>query len=51
MMACPADAITENGFDFEKCYDQIKKFAAENNYNLQICGLCVKACADIKRPS
>ncbi len=49
MMACPADAITENGYDFDKCYTQIKQFAHEKNYNLLICGLCVKACADVRR--
>jgi len=49
MLSCPADAISENGFDFFKCYDQIKKFANENNYNLHICGLCVRACADARR--
>jgi epoxyqueuosine reductase len=46
MMACPADAITENGFDFQKCYTKIREFSKQNNYNLLICGLCVKACAD-----
>ena len=48
MMACPADAISENGFDFDKCYAQIKEFSKRNNYNLHICGLCVKACADAR---
>ena len=49
MIACPADAITENGFEFEKCYTQIKEFSRHNNYNLYICGLCVKACTDARR--
>jgi len=51
MITCPADAITEQGFDFEKCYAQIKRFAKENNYNLHICGLCVSACADVHKRS
>ena len=47
-MACPAEAISENGFDFDKCYAQIRAFAKQNNYNLYICGLCVKACANAR---
>jgi epoxyqueuosine reductase len=46
--ACPAEAISENNFDFDKCYEQVKKFARENNYNLHICGLCVKACTNAR---
>ena len=48
MAACPADAISETGYDFEKCYAKIKQFSHENNYNLMICGLCVKACTDAR---
>ncbi len=48
IMACPAEAIGENNFDFDKCYEQVKKFAGENNYNLHICGLCVKACTNAR---
>jgi epoxyqueuosine reductase QueG len=44
MVACPADAIDTEKFDFDKCYAQIREFARYNNYNLHICGLCVKAC-------
>jgi len=49
MVACPAEAITDDYFDFDKCYEQVRKFSKENNYNLYICGLCVRACADAKR--
>jgi len=49
MIACPAEAINDNGFEFDKCYEQIKKFARDKNYNLHICGLCVRACADVRR--
>jgi epoxyqueuosine reductase len=48
VVACPAEAISENGFDFDKCYEQVRKFAKENNYNLYLCGLCVKACANVR---
>jgi epoxyqueuosine reductase QueG len=46
MAACPADAIDLDHFDFDKCYAQIKEFSHHNNYNLLICGLCVKACLE-----
>lgn len=48
MMACPADAISEDGFDFDKCFAQVTAFSKENNYNTYICGLCVKACTDAR---
>jgi epoxyqueuosine reductase QueG len=48
MVACPAEAIDDDNFDFDKCYDQVKKFSKENNYNTYICGLCVRACADVR---
>ncbi|HBC46197.1 MAG TPA: hypothetical protein DCZ43_04055, partial [candidate division Zixibacteria bacterium] len=48
MIACPAEAINENGFDFDKCYAQVKAFSKRKNYSLYICGLCVKACANAR---
>ena len=48
MVACPAEAIDNDGFDFDKCFEQVKKFSKENNYNTYICGLCVRACADVR---
>ena len=48
MIACPAEAISENNFDFDKCYEQVTKFAKENNYNVYLCGLCVKACTNAR---
>ncbi len=48
MLACPAEAISDEGFNFDKCYAQIKEFAKRRNYNLYICGLCVKACANAR---
>jgi epoxyqueuosine reductase QueG len=48
MVACPADAIDTDNFDFEKCYAQVKEFSRRNNYGLLVCGLCVKACGDAR---
>ena len=48
MAACPADAIDIDNFDFEKCYAKVHEFSKTNNYNLHICGLCVKACTDAR---
>jgi epoxyqueuosine reductase QueG len=49
MEACPADAIDGDKFDFERCYSQVREFAKQNNYNLYLCGLCVKACANARK--
>ena len=48
MAACPADAISEDGFDFDNCYAKIKEFSHNNNFGLMICGLCLKACTDAR---
>ncbi len=48
MIACPAEAISEDNFDFDKCYEQVTKFAKENHYNVYLCGLCVKACTNAR---
>ncbi len=48
MIACPADAISENDFDFDRCYQQVTKFAKENNYQVDLCGLGVKACTNAR---
>ena len=49
MVACPAEAIDDDGFDFDKCFEQVKKFARENDYNAHICGLCVRAGTEARR--
>ena len=49
MAACPAEAIDDNGFDFHKCFEQVKEFARVNYYNAHICGLCVRACTDARQ--
>ena len=46
--ACPAEAISEDGFEFDKCYQMVRQFSSENNYGVMICGLCVKACVDAR---
>ncbi len=48
MAACPAEAITEDDFDFDKCFEMVRKFSNYNHYNALICGLCVRACADVR---
>lgn len=42
--ACPAGAIYENGFDENKCFEQLKNFSKQENISQYICGICVKVC-------
>jgi epoxyqueuosine reductase len=48
--ACPVGAIAEDveNFNLESCYDQVQRFAKQNNYGHLICGLCLKACPGSK---
>jgi epoxyqueuosine reductase len=48
MAACPAEAISDDGFEFDKCYQMVRQFSKQDNYNVMICGLCVRACADAR---
>lgn len=48
MLACPAEAIDDDKFDFDKCYAQVREFSRRNNYNLYVCGICVKACTNAR---
>jgi epoxyqueuosine reductase len=41
--ACPAGAITEEGFDVDKCHELLKHFGKTLHVSL-ICGVCLKAC-------
>jgi epoxyqueuosine reductase QueG len=41
---CPAQAITETGYDKEKCLAKLKEFAKNQGIGQFICGVCVKAC-------
>ena len=42
--ACPAGAITKEGYDRNKCLEKLKKFAKKPGIGQFICGVCVKAC-------
>lgn len=42
--ACPAGALSENGYDFEKCFKLLSYFVGKYNVGHHICGICVKAC-------
>jgi len=42
--ACPAHAITEDGVDIHRCYEQLTRFAAIRGIGQHICGVCVKVC-------
>lgn len=39
---CPAKAISEKGWDKEKCYNKLKEF--HKYLGVYICGVCVKVC-------
>ena len=42
--ACPAMAITETGYEREKCIIKLKEFSKIRGIGVSICGICVKAC-------
>ena len=42
--ACPAGAITKEGYDKAKCLEKLKEFAKKQGIGQFICGVCVKAC-------
>ncbi|MBL7074298.1 epoxyqueuosine reductase [candidate division KSB1 bacterium] len=44
--ACPVGALGESpaDYDFDRCFSFCKHVAKELNFNLYICGICVKAC-------
>jgi epoxyqueuosine reductase QueG len=48
MAACPAEAISDDGFEFDKCFQMVRQFSKQDNYNVMICGLCVRACTDAR---
>ncbi|RMF93612.1 MAG: epoxyqueuosine reductase [Candidatus Schekmanbacteria bacterium] len=41
---CPAEAITEAGYEREKCIIKLKEFSKIRGIGVSICGVCVKAC-------
>jgi len=42
--ACPARAISLEGYDKEKCCTKLKEFSKERGIGVYICGVCVKVC-------
>jgi len=44
--ACPVGAIGETAAEhnFSKCFELLDFFAKKKNFNLHICGICVRAC-------
>jgi epoxyqueuosine reductase len=42
--ACPAGAVSKEGYDKEKCLGKLREFAKEQGIGQFICGVCVKAC-------
>jgi epoxyqueuosine reductase QueG len=42
---CPCGAIDENGYEKEKCLQQLREFAKKEGFGTQyICGICLKVC-------
>jgi len=41
---CPAQAISEEGYDKQTCLSKLKDFASVRGIGQYICGVCVKAC-------
>ena len=46
LRVCPAEAIheTQEAFDHNACFEQVRHFAQKENLGYYICGVCVKAC-------
>jgi epoxyqueuosine reductase QueG len=44
---CPAGAISEEGYDKQKCLDKLKEFVSVRGIGQYICGVCVKACPTV----
>jgi epoxyqueuosine reductase len=42
--ACPAGAISEQGYDRDKCAAKLKEFSKLPGIGQSICGICLKAC-------
>ncbi len=42
--ACPAQAISNEGVDLERCLEKLKEFAKIRGIGQYICGVCVKVC-------
>ena len=44
VQACPAQAISADGVDIHRCYEQLNQFASIRGIGQHICGVCVKVC-------
>jgi epoxyqueuosine reductase QueG len=44
IQACPAGAITEQGFHKPKCIAKLREFSHLPGIGQYICGVCVKVC-------
>ena len=44
MTTCPAQAISENDVDMNRCYEKLEEFSRIRGIGQHICGVCVKAC-------
>jgi epoxyqueuosine reductase QueG len=44
--ACPAGAISDQGYDKPKCIAQLREFSRLPGIGQYICGVCVKVCRD-----
>ncbi len=42
--ACPAGALSEEGYDMERCLKKLREFAAIRGIGQLICGICIQAC-------
>lgn len=42
--ACPAGAISEQGYDRNRCADKLREFSRMPGIGQSICGVCLKAC-------
>lgn len=42
---CPAKAISLQGCDVIKCYEQLREFAKIQGVGQYVCGLCIKVCS------
>ena len=42
--ACPAGAITDEGYNMRKCLEKLREFAALRGIGQFICGICIAVC-------
>ena len=42
--ACPANALSMDGYDYDRCYAQLNEFRKLRGIGHHICGICVRVC-------